>query len=46
MTRKVLESYGNYYGRLRNIVENHPELNGKVGKLVEAYSYRTELGLG
>ena len=34
--RKVLESYGNYYGRLWNIVEDHPELDGKVGKLVEA----------
>ena len=43
-TQKVLESYGNYYGRLRNIVENYPELDGKVGKLVEATRIIQDLG--
>ena len=42
--RKVLESYGNYYGRLWNIVEDHPELDGKVGKLVEATRIVQDLG--
>jgi hypothetical protein len=39
---KTLELYGNYYRRLWNIVEDRPELDGRVRKLVEATrTYKT-----